>query len=180
MKLGKFEFKKPRYPRFWLGLIATVVLVPLLWGVYTTIFVQSTNPPARPPAQPSLKPQPLTPSSYTRTRRLFGPWQLTAVGSTGAPHLVMLLDNGGVDISSKVVRVDKTWQEASASEIVSVEPGKHTVKVGFGYNEVSVATLKYGQAFILAQRPDAVYSYLADGPGRAKLVGTTVSALSKH
>jgi hypothetical protein len=176
MRPKKFEFQV-RHPRLWGSIVATVLGILAVWLIWQTFFVQSTNPRSHSPAPPSVAPQKLRPSSYQHTRRLFGPWQLAAPGSTGASHLVMLHANGGVDVSQKTVRVTDRWQRASANEIVAVVAGPRHVRIRT--SDSNIFSLSYRQAFILAQRPDAVYAYLHNGPRKAQLVSTTVEALTR-
>ena len=176
MKLGKHEFRM-RHRRVWLVLLGVPLVVLVLWGIYVAIFGQRTNPPEH-AVRPSVAPQHLHPSSFQATRRLFGPWHAAPPGSTGAPRLVMLLGNGGTDVSSKVVRVSGNWHEASAFEITAVVSAHGRVRIGTTDN--NAFNLHYGQAFILQERPDAVYGFVRDKAGKAKLVSTTVSALTKR
>lgn len=176
MKLGKFEFKV-RHPRVWLGLTVAIVVVGGGWLVWQIYFVQSVDPRPHTPAGPSVAQQKLRPSSYQHTRDLFGPWELAAPGSTGAPHLVMLHANNGVDVSSRTVQVTDDWQKASAIEIVTVVPGQSTVRLRT--SDSNIFTVQYEQAFILAQRPDVIYAFRRNGRRKAQLVSTTVAALKR-
>lgn len=173
----KSERFKVRYPRIWSGLaiLAGVVLVIVAVWYFLN---QSTNPRSQPAPQPPVAKQVLKPSSFQHTRQLFGPWELAPAGSTGAPRLVMLLASGGTDVSSKVIRVGKGWKSAAALEIEAVVVRPH--KVIIRALESKTYNLKYRQTFILAPRPETVYSFLRNGPGKALLISTTVSALQKR
>jgi hypothetical protein len=167
-----------RHKRLWIGLASVAACLFVVYLVWQTFFVQSTNPPSHSPAPPSVAPQPIRPSSFQHTRRLFGPWTLAAPGSTGAPRLVMLKANGGTDVSSMVIIVRTGWKAASAPEILTVVADKKKVRIRT--SDSNIFALGYKQAFILASRPDAVYGFLRNAPGKAKLVMTTVNALSKR
>lgn len=162
-----------RYRRFWFGL-GVVAIVVLAVSAVWYFFNQTTNPHSKPAPQPPVAKQQLKPSSFQRTRNLFGPWELAPANSTGAPRLVMLLASGGTDVSSKVVHVGKKWERAVALEIEAVVVRPH--KVIIRALESKIYDLKFRQAFILEPRPETIYSFLPNGPGKALLVSTKVSA----
>ncbi|HEX7633079.1 MAG TPA: hypothetical protein VF401_01990 [Candidatus Saccharimonadales bacterium] len=167
---------KVRYKRAWAALLGLLVCVFVIWTLIG-VFTGPKNPTTHSAPPPSVAKQPLIPSSYQETRRLFGPWVLAAPGKTGAPHVVMLHANGGVDVAHAVVRVRRSWHVASAMELATVVSGNRTVRIRT--TDGNIYNLKFNQAFIFASRPDTVYGFVRKA-GKARLVSTTVSALKKR
>lgn len=177
MKPRAFE-PKIRHPRVWLSLGGAVIFGLVLFVAWQAYFVQAYNEPTHSPPAPSVAKQPLKRSSFQQTRHQFGPWELAAPNSTGAPRLVMLLATGSVDVSSKVIHHHQGWKRATAIDIIPAVAGLKTVLIqALNGNTFKLA---YGQAFILATRPDVVYCFVHHGLGKATLVSTTVTALQKR
>jgi hypothetical protein len=167
---------KVRYKRAWAALLGVLVCIFVAWTLLG-IFTGQDNPRTYPTQPPSVARQPLHPSSYQATRRLFGPWTLVAPGKTGAPHLVMLRANGGVDVAHTVVQVRHSWQVASADELTTIVSGNRTVRIRT--TDSNIYNLKFNQAFIFASRPETVYGFVRKA-GKAHLVSITVLALKKR
>jgi len=152
-----------------IGSLVVLVVVALLgyflfWGVSNSPAGSDNRPAAAAPAS-------LRPNAVDATKALFGPWHSAAPGSTGAPALVMLLQNGSIQVSSWVVVIDNTWQAGDPTLFAGISPGEQTVTCETSFGRTFATG--YGQAFILEDRPMSVFAFVLNGNGSVQLLKAT-------
>ena len=127
--------------------------------VASTVIYATSQPPASVPAEgakPPVVQQPLVPTTYQQVRTWFGPWELAAPASTGAPRLVMLQGNA-VEVSSWIVTVDDSWKQETFTDVQAATGSKDTVRIRL--NTGDEYEISYNQPFIIDDKPEVVYAY---------------------
>jgi len=115
--------------------------------------------------------QSLRPNAQDRTRALFGPWESAAPGATGSPALVMLQQNGSIQVSSWTVEVDGSWKAGGPIEAINFSPGEGHITLETSFRRTFV--VDYGQAFILETRPADVFAFVRTQTESVQLVHST-------
>ncbi len=134
----------------------------LLLAVGIIYFLWSPTVPAPKEAQqPPIVEQELHPTDLQQMQGWFGPWEMAAPNSTGSPALVLLRENGSVEVSSWTVPVDEQWHESKPFEVQAQTADEQQVKMRT--NSGQIYTLSYDQPFVFASRPGQVYVYTKTG-----------------
>ncbi len=163
----------PKTPRGRLGialavlflLIVAAIVYDVIWGWPGTTPTSIPRPPV------AATPETIAPNNVDRTRTLFGPWELAAPGSTGAPALVMLRHDGGLDVSSWSVPVDDSWRQTDPSLISALTPGDQQVTLSTSDHHTFV--LAYGQPFVFESQPGYVFAINRNSDNSYTIVTTT-------
>jgi hypothetical protein len=133
-----------------IGLATALVAAVVIYATTQT----STSVPTE-GQQPLVTEQTLSPTTYQQVRTWFGPWELAAPDSSGAPRLVMLR-NKGVEVSSWIVPVDGSWKQETFTDIQAAT-GSETIRLRLKTGDEYV--ISYNQPFIIDGRPETVYAY---------------------
>jgi hypothetical protein len=159
-----------------LTIVGITLAVTLIWGLWY-FFSEPKSPQPLPVTPPSVATQQITPTNLQEIRRKFGSWTRTTPGQTGSPHLVMLLQSGAVDESSKTVQIDSDWKQAQPFQVVNFEEAHHQVRLST--NDSRIYEVSYDQAFILEQSPGDTYAFRHDGSSGTVLVTIPTDRLSR-
>lgn len=152
--------------RSWIGIGIGFAVIAII-AILAYVFIQEPEGPMHAATPAPVRDEPLTPTNQQQVRSWFGPWSSVRSGNAGAPALVMLLDNGGTDVSSWRVSVTKKWRRAAVTPITAATPSGGVAKLRTDKGQAY--SVRYGQPFVLERIPDRVYA-LAPGRGSRPVV----------
>jgi hypothetical protein len=153
--------KRLKYPKIWATMATILVVVAIAMLIVMILVFPSTKVEKN--SRTTVSSQAIEPTELQQVRQWFGPWEMVSPDSTGAPALVMLLQSGATEVSTKTVVVDANWQDDDPPQIVGIGRQGSNFLVRLNGNQVFV--VGDAQAFVLEREPLRVYAVLSDNQG---------------